>query len=148
MLTNEIDSNEDAKIPFLTDTEQGRLDKSLNKLEELLDAVFEDGPPIKGSDVRVAKEIATELSNTTLKIAEVRNKAKQTDTDEKLTEAIRESIRDMHREKAKKISTLQLSRERELEDTFIPNDIVPGETVIEIEELSPEEFLKQNNEEE
>jgi len=100
--------------------------------------IEENGIPTKAKDMRVLNEILNSLDNQVLGLVDRRLKNDENKNEKDLTNVIREIfLRADHELK----QTSNLNKPRELEDTYIPTDIVPGETKIEYEEIELEEII-------
>jgi len=137
--------NDFQDVDIFNGTEKSRIEKYQQKFDDLVERAFEDGAPKRFSEMRAAKEILEAASANIIKIAEIKNKAKKDKADTNIKTRMIETVKQAAirrqqqlREARNSIGEVPL----ELDESFIPNDIVEGELEINPAPLNVKEFLK------
>jgi len=126
---------------LLTD-EQRLILKTRKIRENIVDSYIENkGVPEKSSDIRVINEVLNSIDSNVTGVAELRLKHEENKQSEDMSEAIVEVFRQLS-DKPKLEVNIENKR---LDDKYIPDDIVPGEDVIEYQELNPDEIMKEKD---
>jgi len=137
--------NDFQDVDIFNETEKSRIEKYQQKFDDLVERAFEDGAPKRFSEMRAAKEILESASANIIKIAEIKNKAKKDKADTNIKTRMIETVKQAAirrqqqlREARNSIGEVPL----ELDESFIPNDIVEGELEINPAPLNVKDFLK------
>ena len=128
-----------ANLPFTEENDIKRLERNKEVLDDLVDVLTKGGVPERSGDVRVLKEVIELSSKLTWDEINHRKNSKADENDAAIKASaiaiIRENMKNRKITKDKRL---------ELEDAYIPTDIVPGETDITPEPLQIDDFVKNN----
>lgn len=121
-------------------TEEQRIIEKTRKLrEELIDNfIKEKGHTTRTGEMRVLNEMMNSLDSNVMDVVDKRLKVEENKNTEDLTDTIRQVF--LQVENKTNLEDLP-NKIVEVEDKIIPEDLVPGEDIIEYEELDPEDYI-------
>jgi len=122
-------------------TEEQRIVLKTRKLrEDMVDNFIRhnEGLPTKGGEIRVLNEVLDSLDSQVLGLVDKRLKHEETNA----VGAVAGNIAEIFKQLDSRVSKSTPIETVEVNDKFIPNDIVPGEDQIEFEEIELTDILK------
>ena len=132
---------------ILTDADERDLAYNREQRNRMISSKFDKGVPDTIGEMRVMNEILNSSDDTIIKLAALRAKNEENATNSKImsmvTTVIKENVKRRNTEAANNASRIV-----EIDDEFIPDDTVAGETDIGINNLKIEDFVKKDDSEE
>ena len=125
------------KTPYVLDNEQEILDKSLQRLEGLIEENIKTASRV--GDLRVIKELIDSQTELVLKQAKIRQSAKVDEDNAK----VREQAVSILQETLKNRRAIE-NRTTTLPEELVPVDILPEETVSDHIELQVSDYIKED----
>jgi len=120
--------------------EERILDKTLKLREQILDKFTEDGIPAKTSEIRVLNEIMNAMDSQVLGRVDRRQKYQENKNNEEAKEIIKELL--LRVNNIKKETPVENVVRKEIDRPLDIDELVPGEDVIEYEQITLDEIYK------
>lgn len=143
LINIEENKNEIDDTGFFTSEDQRILNINMKRREEILDKMFENGAPDRSGDIRVAKEVMESMDNKIIETAKLRAKTREEDNKDRHIDLIVETLK---RTQKIKEENKQNIIDVDVDDDYMPDDVVPGEMETEFIELNINDFTNNRNE--
>ncbi len=125
-------------MDFFTTSESSLLKKTNEIRLNLIDDITADGVPTRSGDIRVLNETLDAADRQVMEVAKIRAKQQEVEGNSKTIGMVVEILSRVSNGGATHLSNNDIA----LPDTFIPIDVVPGETDTGPEELELSTFIR------
>ena len=122
---------------LLTEDENKVIFKTRDLRLQIIDNFIEEkGIPSRSGDIRVLNELMNSLDGQVLGMTDRRLKKEENNTNDNMLDVVKEVISNVQANLA-----IPSEKKLDIEDKFVPVDVVPGEVEIEYNEIDPSEVL-------
>ena len=123
---------------FFNSEENRILDKTMQLREDILDSMTADGIPEKTNEIRVIKEVIESMDKKVMDSANLRAKVNKDKSDTKMSELVIQTLKNRAKYRH---DTVPAERILELEESYIPDDVVEGEMEMGPAELDANDYI-------
>lgn len=129
-------------MSILTDLDKSRLEASYKYRQQLIQEAFKDGVPSKSRDVEVINKVLDSMDKAIYDRANIKLKHEDNQSKEAILELITTTLSTISKQQ------IEENRNIELDNSYLPSDMVDGEASIDPDQLSLGDIIDLEEEEE